>query len=304
MRAGCMRVAAACAHRPPLHCPGLEALAEQERAAKLEQARAEVAWDAEAAAWLLQKLRGLFAAQLAAEHFMLPPLLGGGPGGGAGVATVTVPQVPPEVQVRAGTSNGGCVCPDRPAGCPLAFGRWVASSRWGCRPTGWPLPSAAPTPQAELDAAAVEAQAVAAGAAADCCSLRGRRCSRPALQDRQQQTRVCAPGKAPTAGGGGPLESGGSRAKLRRAAKREREAQWAALNAARPDAASFEAPEDVRAMAEAAAAIGDLKLRGAPDFIPSEVGQAGVERVCVGTLLQRAKGLLSASRGLPWFGRP
>jgi hypothetical protein len=58
-------------------------------------------------------------------------------------------------------------------------------------------------------------------------------------------------------------------------AKREREAQWAALAAACPDAASFEVPEDVQVMVEAATAIGDLKLRSAPNFIPEEVGWVG-----------------------------
>ena len=79
---------------------GMEALVEQERAAKLELARTQVAWDGEAAARLLQKLMGFFTAQLAAETSTLTPLCPSAGDAGAGVPSVMVPELPHEVQVR------------------------------------------------------------------------------------------------------------------------------------------------------------------------------------------------------------
>ena len=61
-----------------------------------------------------------------------------------------------------------------------------------------------------------------------------------------------------------------SKAHQRRAARREREVQWSQLMASKPDAV-FETPEDMEAMREAAATIGDLRLRSAQDYIPDEV---------------------------------
>lgn len=91
-----------------------------------------------------------------------------------------------------------------------------------------------------------------------------------------------------TAGGvdGGAAGSGGGsadsqenlRAAERAAARREREAAWAALMRCKPGADS-ESVEDAAALVEAAATVGDLKLRGTPGFIPDEVRQ--------GTLLQQ-----------------
>jgi len=83
-----------------------------------------------------------------------------------------------------------------------------------------------------------------------------------------QQTLDSAAGAG--AGGVDGLTSAASKAALRRAAKREREAQWAVFNANRPDD-RFEALEDVAALREAAASIGDLRLRGAADFVPDKV---------------------------------
>jgi hypothetical protein len=60
---------------------------------------------------------------------------------------------------------------------------------------------------------------------------------------------------------------------LRRAARAEREAQWAALLASKPDDA-YQSPEDAEAVRQAAATIGDLRLRSAAGFVPDEVGGA------------------------------
>lgn len=76
--------------------PGLMGLVEAERQRKLEDARAQVAWNAEVAANLLQKLRSFFSSQLAATNFVLHPVQSAG---GHAVATLATPQLPPEVQV-------------------------------------------------------------------------------------------------------------------------------------------------------------------------------------------------------------
>ena len=61
-----------------------------------------------------------------------------------------------------------------------------------------------------------------------------------------------------------------SKAAARQAARKERESQWAALMAAEPKG-DFHAPEDVEALRQAEASIGDLCLRSAPGFVPEEV---------------------------------
>ena len=58
---------------------------------------------------------------------------------------------------------------------------------------------------------------------------------------------------------------------MRQAARAAREAQWAAFNATKPDE-HYEAPADVEALEEAAATIGDFKLKSDPNFVLPEVG--------------------------------
>jgi hypothetical protein len=58
----------------------------------------------------------------------------------------------------------------------------------------------------------------------------------------------------------------------RRAARAAREAQWTAFHATKPDD-KYEAPADVAALAEAAATIGDYKLKSDPDYVLPEVGE-------------------------------
>jgi hypothetical protein len=62
-----------------------------------------------------------------------------------------------------------------------------------------------------------------------------------------------------------------SRAELWRQSKKARAAEWAAFNASRPDE-SFEAPADLAALAEAAATIGDYKLKSDAGYVLPEVG--------------------------------
>jgi hypothetical protein len=61
-----------------------------------------------------------------------------------------------------------------------------------------------------------------------------------------------------------------SRAELWRQSKKARAAEWVAFNASRPDE-SFEAPADLAALAEAAATIGDYKLKGDAGYVLPEV---------------------------------
>lgn len=78
------------------HHAGLPLLAEAERADKLEQAHARVAWQAESAGVLLGKLRAFFSEHLSSTNFVLRPLADEG----RPVPSLAVPQLPPEVQVR------------------------------------------------------------------------------------------------------------------------------------------------------------------------------------------------------------
>lgn len=65
------------------------------------------------------------------------------------------------------------------------------------------------------------------------------------------------------------------RADAWRLAKKQRAAEWAAFNASRPDD-TYDAPEDIAAVAQAAASIGDFKLKSDPGFMLPEVGDATV----------------------------
>lgn len=101
-----------------------------------------------------------------------------------------------------------------------------------------------------------------------------------AMQQQKSVTHRAAVGVDGSEGGGqlggtSSLPAVMSKANLRRAARKERDARWAALRASKPDDA-FEAPEDVEALRVAAATIGDLKLRSAPDYIPDKVRAGGV----------------------------
>ena len=75
--------------------------------------------------------------------------------------------------------------------------------------------------------------------------------------------------------GSGGAAASPSRAELWRQAKRRRAAEWAAFNAARPDD-TYDAPEDVAALAHAAATVGDFKLKGDPGFMLPEVMGVGL----------------------------
>jgi hypothetical protein len=61
-----------------------------------------------------------------------------------------------------------------------------------------------------------------------------------------------------------------SRAELWRQSKKARAAEWAAFNASRPDE-TYEAPADLAALAEAAATIGDYKLKNDAGYVLPEV---------------------------------
>jgi len=61
-----------------------------------------------------------------------------------------------------------------------------------------------------------------------------------------------------------------SRAELWRQSKKARAAEWAAFNASRPDE-TYEAPADLAALAEAAATIGDYKLKSDAGYVLPEV---------------------------------
>ncbi|KAI8470236.1 MAG: hypothetical protein J3K34DRAFT_459006 [Monoraphidium minutum] len=207
--------------------PGLAALAEAERAAKLEDARAQVAWDAERAARLLQQLGVFFAPQLAASNFVLRPLEGRR---GAAVQSAALPQLPPEVQAEV---------------TPAAV--------WPAAPGGDIGSAGGPAGQGSLqrDRSKVHRQV----------SID----SRTAAGSAPAGVNGCGQATA----GAESLQSAASKATLQCEARREREAQWAALMASKPDP-GVEAPEDVAAMREAEAGIGDLRLRSAPGYVPDE----------------------------------
>jgi len=75
-------------------------------------------------------------------------------------------------------------------------------------------------------------------------------------------------------GGSSSTAAASSRAELWRQAKRQRAAEWAAFNAARPDD-TYDAPEDVAALQHAADTIGDFKLKSDPGFMLPEVRGGG-----------------------------
>ena len=85
--------------------PGLRALAEAERAAKLARARAQAEGDAQAAASQLARLRGFFSPQMPAGAFTVRPLSAAAAGGGCEVATLHAPRLPAEVQREIDAAN-------------------------------------------------------------------------------------------------------------------------------------------------------------------------------------------------------
>jgi hypothetical protein len=76
--------------------PGLEEFVTEHREAALAEARAKMAWDSEAAALRLAKLRTFFHDQLAQEHVALHPF-----GNGSPLTTFRLPELPPSVQVQS-----------------------------------------------------------------------------------------------------------------------------------------------------------------------------------------------------------
>ena len=72
---------------------------------------------------------------------------------------------------------------------------------------------------------------------------------------------ACSPATPSAAAGG---------AGLRTSDRQMRKAQWSSLMHSRPDEA-FDEPEAAAALAEAAATIGEFKLRSDPSFVPAEV---------------------------------
>jgi len=91
--------------RRPLNDPallsGLGSLVQAEREAKLEDARAQVAWDGEVAAHLLSNLRSFFTNQLSSSNFVLHPVREG-----QAVESLLLPQLPSEVQVGCAIEGG------------------------------------------------------------------------------------------------------------------------------------------------------------------------------------------------------
>jgi hypothetical protein len=63
-----------------------------------------------------------------------------------------------------------------------------------------------------------------------------------------------------------------SRAQLWRQTKQQRAAEWAAFNASQPDE-TYDAPEDIAALQQASATVGDFKLKSSPGFMLPEVGR-------------------------------
>lgn len=78
-----------------LLCPGLDALVEQERAALLADAKAQVAYDAELAQLRLRKLQAYYTASLAVHHLTLHALRSG-----SSVSTIRQAELPKELLVR------------------------------------------------------------------------------------------------------------------------------------------------------------------------------------------------------------
>lgn len=61
-----------------------------------------------------------------------------------------------------------------------------------------------------------------------------------------------------------------NKADLRRAARKQREAEWTAFNATKPDE-QYENPSDVAAIEDAERTVGDFKLKSDPDYVIPEV---------------------------------
>jgi hypothetical protein len=86
------------------------------------------------------------------------------------------------------------------------------------------------------------------------------------------------------------------RAELWRQAKKKRADEWAAFHASKPDE-QYEAPADVAALAEAAATIGDFKLKSDTSHVPPEVCSA--VQMHMPQLCQQ--GLHGADLGVKWL---
>jgi hypothetical protein len=82
-----------------LLCAGLEALVEAERAERMADARAQVAYDAELAQLRLSKLQAYYTASLAVHHLTLHALRSG-----SSVSTIRQAELPKELLVSSGSS--------------------------------------------------------------------------------------------------------------------------------------------------------------------------------------------------------
>lgn len=98
------------------------------------------------------------------------------------------------------------------------------------------------------------------------------RVSSPILQQWNHVAACCVvlPGPDASKAGSTSTSSPMSRAQLWRQTKQRRAAEWAAFNASRPDE-TYDAPEDIAALQQAAATVGDFKLKSSPGFMLPEV---------------------------------
>jgi hypothetical protein len=81
---------------------------------------------------------------------------------------------------------------------------------------------------------------------------------------------VAVPGPDASKAGSSSTSSPMSRGQLWRQTKQQRAAEWAAFNASRPDE-TYDALEDIAALQQAAATVGDFKLKRSPGFMLPEV---------------------------------
>ncbi|WIA29897.1 hypothetical protein OEZ86_012366 [Tetradesmus obliquus] len=193
---------------------GLDALVEQERAALLADAKAQVAYDAELAQLRLRKLQAYYTASLAVHHLTLHALRSG-----SSVSTIRQAELPKELLLSIQEAEQ-----EEAAQQQLRQDLSRQLSNTG---------SASKKGSAHLQELAGDAD----------------------------PSRQGLPGQ--------DASSMQSRAELWRQSKKARAAEWAAFNASRPDE-TYEAPADLAALAEAAATIGDYKLKSDAGYVLPE----------------------------------
>jgi hypothetical protein len=261
-------------HHPLASTPDLGAIVAAEREQKLDAVRARFGLEADAAAALVRKASSFFTSKLKLEEVGSVQPLQQQPQQHEEEATLDYP-------ARARIKGiAGVELPRFPAHVQAEIDLGSAQLS--------PLKSKSRSGSPELLGAAAGGKQSAMSAAKRrslfvqvpldkrvSCALRSPMAGGLPTADRYGGSGSCAPtpGAADAAAAANTPQQPPSKAEQLEAARHERAAKWAALEAAKPDARAL-APEDAAALTQAIASIGELPLRGAPGFVPPEEQRA------------------------------